>query len=476
MGGCLPTEEKMNFQHIKGKFQVLDTRGMDQNTVRTLWLLIAAVMGGTVWANITTGIAFSGYWKKMGASDLLYGVVIALPSLANGFQFLASYVLERTLKRKKMFLISGLIQRSVWLPFALVPLLVPMEQPALRLWAAAVLALVSAATAPFMNVSFYSICNDVVPIRIRGRYFATRSRIATMVGLLIGVLTGVLLDAFPGLTGYAFVFILASVFGVADVCLFFLMKLPEMQPAPGKTGVLRMLSTVIADKRYMRIVVFCTVWMFSVQISSPYFNVYMQNAMRLSNLQITLFSQVVSNGALVLAVTKWGGALDRFGSKPVIWVACALNALHTLLWSFIGGKNIYGVMFVSIVAGSSWCAYDIGAQNLFMGQAGRENQTMYTAVYFMFTQLLGCALGNAVGGFLLDNVFCRMEAWNFSMPGFSMTRYNFLFLFSGTLRFLSIFLLLPRIHEEGASSAREMLGSALAAFRRLAGSHLLKKP
>jgi hypothetical protein len=89
---------------------------------------------------------------------------------------LASYVLERTCKRRQMMLVFGLMQRLVWIPFGLIPFLLPLSGGALRLWAAVVMVLVSSVSGPFINVAFYSICSDVIPIRIRGRYFAVRSR------------------------------------------------------------------------------------------------------------------------------------------------------------------------------------------------------------------------------------------------------------------------------------------------------------
>ncbi len=108
------------------KIRWFDTDGLDKNTIRNLWLMIWAIAGGMVWTNVTTGIAFTGFWKKIGATDLFYGVVSSFPYVACGFQFLASYILERTLKRKKLYVIASMIQRCVWIPFGLIPLIVPM--------------------------------------------------------------------------------------------------------------------------------------------------------------------------------------------------------------------------------------------------------------------------------------------------------------------------------------------------------------
>ena len=76
-----------------------DTRGLDRDQIRTLYLIIIAVFGGTSWKNITTGVAMTGYLKALGMSDFLYGVVVALPSVTNAFQFLVSYMMEHRWNR-----------------------------------------------------------------------------------------------------------------------------------------------------------------------------------------------------------------------------------------------------------------------------------------------------------------------------------------------------------------------------------------
>lgn len=450
----------MNWQNVKEKFRVIDSRGLSRDTVLTMRLLIVAVMGGMVWFNVTNGIAFTGYWKELGVSDTVYGVLLALPSLANAFQFIASYYMEKTLRRKKLFLVTGLIQRVSWIPFALVPYVVPMGGAHLKAWIAGMLVFASAAMMPFMNVAFYSICDDVVPIKIRGRYFAARSRVSTVTALVVGILIGMLLDAMPGMPGYSAAFLIAGVMGTLDICCFIFMKLPPMRETPKRKPMLSMVKTVLADNRYMRVVTFATLWLFSIMLCAPYFNVYMQGSMKMTSLQITLYTQIANNLALILVVTRWGRALDRFGSKPIIMVGGFFVAIMPLFWLVIGKGNYLPVILLNMLSGATWCAYDLGAQNLFMGQAQGENKSMYFAVYFMFTQLVGSAFGSFAGGWLLDNALFRLEPLNVTLMGWTLTRYNYLFFLSGLFRLAVLFVFVPRIIEAGAAGVREYLGGA----------------
>ena len=447
---------------------LFDERGLDVETIRTLRILIAGVAGGVVWANITTGVAISGYIKVLGASDFLYGIVMALPPLANAFQLLASYILERTCKRKPMILFFGLLQRLIWIPFGLIPFILPMADSAVRMWAAVVMVMVSSVSGPFVNVAFYSICSDVIPLRIRGRYFAVRSRISTLIGMGFGFLIGALLDAVPGYTGYAVVFAIAGVAGALDISSYTLMHLPDMAPPVHKNGLVQMIRPVLGDAKYMRMVLALTAWMFSVQIAAPYFNVYMLENMRMTNFEITVSCQIVSNLFLVLVVSRWGTALDSYGSRPVLTVGAFLTSFSPLFWTLIGPRMVWVVALVNMLSGATYVAIDLGAQNLFMSQSKGENRSMYIAVYFFFTQLIGLAVGSAVGGWLLDNVMYRVEAYKMLFLGTPISRYNALFAVSGILRLLTVFFLFPGIHEEGAASAGQVAGDMTRAVRRYA--------
>jgi hypothetical protein len=190
--------------------------------------------------------------------------------------------------------------------------------------------------------------------------------------------------------------------------------------------------------------------------------------MRMTNFEITVASQIVNNLFLVLAVSRWGVALDSYGSRPVLTVAAFLTSFTPLFWSLIGPRMVWAVALVNMLGGATYVAIDLGAQNLFMGQAKGDNRSMYIAVYFFFTQLVGLALGSAVGGWLLDNVTSHVEAYNLVILGTPISRYNVMFAVSAILHLLTVFFLLPGIHEEGAANAGDVAGDMTKAVRRYA--------
>ncbi|MDO4548514.1 MAG: MFS transporter [Clostridia bacterium] len=455
----------MRLRFPRHKFELFDTVGLDAETIKVLRALIVAVAYGIVWSNITTGVAITGYFKELGASDTLYGMVIALPAIANAFQFVCSYLLEKTCKPRKMMLISGFIQRLIWIPFALIPFIIPMEFPQLRLWGAFILALVSASMAPFMNVAFYTIASDNVPMRIRGRYFAVRTRVSTFVGLGVGLIVGVLLDRLPGYTAYAVVFTIAGVFGSLDIASYIRLSESHMDKTERDTPLLKMLLTVLKDKEYMRTVIVLTMWLFAVQVTSPYNNVYSKSVLGMSNFDIILTGQVASNLFLIILISRWGRAIDTYGNKPILQVSAFLCSLTPLMWVLMPrGFEFVQIFFANAWSGGIYCAVDLTLQNLFMNKSKPHNRSMYFAVYFLFSQLLGLALGSAVGGMLLDNVLSPVDALGITVGAATITRYNALFFIGGIMRFAIAIAVLRRLTEENAQSVPVLLSGGISHF------------
>jgi MFS family permease len=438
--------------------------GLSKEKVFSLKLVILAVAFGTVCFNITGGVAMTGYLKLLGVSDFTYGLILAIGPIATMLQVFASYVLERTRKRKLIFMLSGILQRSAWLPFGLVPIIFPMSGVTLQIWTAALFLMLSSLCNPFINVSFFSFVADLVPTNIRGVYFSMRQRIALIFGIAGGLVTAFILDRFTGFTGYALVFALAALFGILDILTFIFIKFPPMLETPKKESIKAMLADVFNDKRYLRVIAFASIWMFSVQISAPFALVYARTVLHLSNTAITLVMQILPSICMVIVLPFWGRALDRYGNKPVMRISACLVCISPFFWIFtVPGPFVIVPIILAAIAGGLFSAgLDFGTQNVFLGQAPEKNRSMFVAIYSCATSLLGIAMANATGGWLLDNVLSRLES-----GGLTFNRYNFLYIIATLLRVFAAFILLPRmITEENSTPVRTVIKNMLTIKRR----------
>jgi hypothetical protein len=74
----------------------------------------------------------------------------------------------------------------------------------------------------------------------------------------------------------------------------------------------------LRDSRYRAYLLFTISWSFSMQISGPYYNVYMFNDLKFPLGQMTLLSQIIPAIATILFLRRIGRAFDHYGFKPIL--------------------------------------------------------------------------------------------------------------------------------------------------------------
>lgn len=449
---------KPRFRIRKPQIQLYDATGLSPDVVKSLNLAIIAVTFAMVFTNITSGAAWTSFQRMLGADSMTLGIIAAIPVTASTIQILASYILERWRARRKLFLVFGLISRLAWCFIGLIPVFIPSQVEHFRLYALMLLLGISASAGAFINVSFYSLIGDLVPLRIRGRYFSARQAVSLVAGILAGLFVSFLMDRVSGFIGYTVVLVIAGVFGAADICCFFWVKWPPMHPHEGKRESLpAMLLSVVRDRDYMRIVGYFTLWCFSVQICGPFVNVYFLEQVHMTFTEITLLTQILPNITTVLIIGWWGRKMDQYGNQPIVQLAGLFCMLMPLFYIFTGPRSFLILPVVYVFSGTAWPASDLGQQNMYLAKAPEHNRSMYVAVFFASTQLLGTAFSNFIGGILMDGPLWTLEALNWSVAGFALSRYDFIFILSGILRIICVLFLLPRLREATDTPALQVV-------------------
>ncbi|HLV80147.1 MAG TPA: hypothetical protein VKT32_07670, partial [Chthonomonadaceae bacterium] len=145
----------------------------------------------TIHATLTTGAFLTGFALWLGANNLVMGLITAIPTLAGLIQIVASYLAERQPERKTFTAWTATSGRALWLGILLLPLFLPHS--------AALAGFLALYTLSFilLNIpvpAWTSWMSDLVPPDHRGRYFARRSRIAGIVGIVVGLPAAWFLD------------------------------------------------------------------------------------------------------------------------------------------------------------------------------------------------------------------------------------------------------------------------------------------
>jgi MFS family permease len=332
--------------------------------------------------------------------------------------------------RKALILPAVFLHAIMWVPVFLVPYLMPVGQ----VWWLIALVTISTVFGAIANPAWGSMMADLVPDRIRGRFFSSRSRIINIIALVFSFAGGGILQLLqPNLfVGFAILFGAATLFRL--ISFYFLVRMYE----PATSTVRRAgdgLVTLLKDtwsSNIGRFTVFVAMMSFCTNLSAPFFAVYM-----LRDLQFSYLSFVIVNSAGSLAtiifVTYWGRRADRAGNVRIIRIACCLVPIVPILWLF--GTQVWYLVLVQTFASFAWAGFDLANVNFVYDASVPEERTRRIAI---FNAMNGATifLGALTGGILatrLPPIF-----------GYSLLT---LFALSGVLRAIVGMFLLRRVRE-----------------------------
>jgi MFS family permease len=151
----------------------------------------------------------------------------------------------------------------------------------------------------------------------------------------------------------------------------------------------------------LRFLLYSGLWSFAVNISAPFFNLYLLGDLNLDVSVVTLYGSLGA-GANLLMLMFWGKLADRIGNRPLMITVGILVALTPLLWLEAGTTAIFlWVWFplLHIVGGATWAAIDLCSGNLMMSVTPLRNQSIYFAIAAAVPGITG-AIGITVGGFV----------------------------------------------------------------------------
>ena len=157
----------------------------------------------------------------------------------------------------------------------------------------------------------------------------------------------------------------------------------------------------LKDANFLRFLLYSGLWSFAVNVSAPFFNLYLLGDLKIEVSVVTLYNSLGA-GANLLMLIFWGKLADRIGNRPLMIVVGILVGLTPLLWLEAGTTAIFlWVWFplLHILAGATWAAIDLCSGNLMMSVTPLRNQSIYFAIAAAVPGITG-AMGITVGGFV----------------------------------------------------------------------------
>jgi len=241
---------------------------------------------------------------------------------------------------------------------------------------------------------------DMVPTRIRGRFFAKRNQVLMIIGLLGSYLFAAAIDLFdenPGPAGrlignlldlgdlrawapWAFfgLFCIAGLLGIAG--LFILRKQPEREKDVETEPLSSMLLTPLRDRNFRRLALWGIWWMLAIGIGAPFWQPFMIQNLRMSVLMIMVYG-TISTFAGLASLRTWGRLIDRYGNRNSMRIATVMSAMSPIPWLFADPSRLWLIYAEAALSGVLWSGAGIVATNFVLSIAPAGKQQSYSGIF-----------------------------------------------------------------------------------------------
>ncbi|MEH1938755.1 MAG: MFS transporter [Nostoc sp.] len=406
-----------------------------KDTIRTsLKASTADSVLAAVYSLGTGGILLSNFLVELGASPVVFGMLSSIPMLVNLIQPLGAYLSERSTSRFQYALRTHGIGRLLWL--VLVIGIVSASCGVINTHQLVILTLLIVLFSNLLgglgSASWLTWLATIVPRRLRGRYFGTRNSAASLTNLICVPMAGLVVSHWYGgsLQGYGVVLLVGIVFGIVGLgCQYFQVdmnprlqntycgKLPQTSeiqaevvkdessevPQSIHPPQDQLTNSVWKNSNFLRFLLYFSFWTLAVNLSSPFFNLYMLDTLNLDVSYVTFYNSLQA-GATLLMLILWGKLADKIGNRPILICVGILVAATPLLWLGIGVNHLdiwLWLPLLHILLGSTWAAIDLCNNNIQLAIAPIKNQSIYFAIAAAVAGASG-ALGITIGSFIVQ--------------------------------------------------------------------------
>ncbi len=361
---------------------------------------LRAILGEGAAFNLMVGLGESylpAFVLALGLGQVAAGLITTIPLLAGSLLQLVSPAAVRYLgSHRRWVVMCAALQALSFVPLSVAAMVGQM--PTVVVFA---IAAVYWGAGMGTSAAWNTWVDTLVPGRMRAPYFARRTRVGQF-ALLAGFIGGgVSLQA--GAWAGRGLLVFALLFLSAAICRFasagFLAS--QSEPAPRCDGhrqvSIREFFARFRDASDGRLLMYLLSVQAATQIAGPYFTSFMLGPMRLSYASyVTLIG--VALAAKAFSLPALGRFAGHFGARKLLWLGGLGIVPVSGLW--VVSHDFTFLLFVQVLAGVTWAAYELAMLLLFFESIRPEERTSVLTT-FNFANSVATAAGSLLGGALL---------------------------------------------------------------------------
>ena len=250
--------------------------------------------------------------------------------------------------------------------------------------------------------------SDLIPKKIRGRFFSKRMQIHLLCGFLIGYLFSFLIDLFeiePGdrlytymekfnilgffsiehlPLGLSIVFIIGASLGLYGLSI--LNRQPERVIKRAVQSDFSLLEP-LRNPDFLKLLRFGLWWMFAIGIGAAFWGPFMLKVLKLSLVQLQLYGMLQTLGMLI-SFRFWGQFIDKFGNKTAMKICVFIGAINPCLWLFFTETSYSLIWVEGFSSGIMWSGANLVTFNFVLSVAPRGKEQHWSALYSALSGLM----------------------------------------------------------------------------------------
>ncbi len=393
---------------------------------------IAAVLwaAGNV---LSSGLLLVYLARSLGATGLQTSLLQAAPALVGLLRLFTPALILRFGSAKRVCLVTSVV---AYVLLALVPIAVGVggeASLAALLWLLCVHQLLE----QIATVALWTWLGNLVPRRLRGRYFGRRNILQLCVLLPLLPASGWAVDAlkrfFPEQPGVPYAVAAAIGTLLLLVSLVPLVSMPAVgslevkSPLAGARNLVDLLLQPLFDRASRRLLLYGCWFSFFNGLFSTAQNIFPKAVLGLELGAMNLMQATMRLGQIGVSGAV-GPISDRRGNRPVL-VVCQLLVGTAPLFYFVASPAQPYWLYGAWILWSAYAGINICLPNLTMRLAPPGRHAANLAAYYALTSVFLTA-GTFLGGYLFD--LYPKQTWH--VFGWSLDRYTLAFLLAWITR------------------------------------------
>lgn len=347
----------------------------------------------TIFQIMIGGQFLTGFLLYLGATSGQIGFVLAITTFVNLAQIAVAFYIQRIKSRKWAFVIFGGLQRILWGCTGLVPFLFPKEYWVIAFIGFYVSAFILNAV---VSMLWSSLISDIVPARVRGRYFGIRNTVLNALGTLSLFIGGMILDHYPGGQGFLYLYIIIWTCITLNIMMFFFYPdVPFERSVENK--FMPMLRKPLQDRSFIIATTFLGSFLFLQNLVVPLFSFVMLELLNINYQTISILN-VTQTLFMMGSFYVWGNLNARYSNRQLLFWTLPLIAVAILTWGLL---SVFPMLIVLIMAhiifGVGVGGFNQLAFNFMIGDTPKTERPMYIAVYSAITGV-AAFFGPLIGG------------------------------------------------------------------------------